>query len=72
MQSSRITSKWQTTVPRAVREKLRLKPGDTLVYVERGQSVILMRQSAPEAAEDPFASFSEWRSDADAQGYAKL
>jgi AbrB family looped-hinge helix DNA binding protein len=41
MITSQITSKGQTTIPRAVREALGLKTHDRLVYeVKKGQTVI--------------------------------
>jgi antitoxin PrlF len=70
MLTSRLTSKGQTTVPREVREKLRLRPGDTLVYVEEGGRIVLRRQAAE--TEDPFASFSEWDGAEDRAAYGKL
>jgi antitoxin PrlF len=66
---SRITSKAQTTIPRAVRTALGLREGDRVVYVIDGDRVILSRA---EPLDDPFATFSEWGSDADAKAYADL
>ena len=68
---SKITSKAQTTIPLAVRNALRLKQGDSVGYVIEGDHVVLRRVSeAPE--DDPFATFSEWTSDADRDAYASL
>jgi len=73
MASSRLTSKGQTTIPREIRERLRLKPGDAVAYVEENGRVILMKQPGPgEATDDPFVTFTEWESDADRRGYAGL
>lgn len=69
---SRITSKGQTTVPREVREKLSLRPGDVVAYVEENGRILLMKQPKREPVEDPFATFSEWSSPADESGYGKL
>jgi bifunctional DNA-binding transcriptional regulator/antitoxin component of YhaV-PrlF toxin-antitoxin module len=44
--SSRLTSKCQTTIPRAVRETLSLVPGDTIVYEIDGDSVRMRKQAA--------------------------
>ena len=68
---SRITSKAQTVVPKAVREKLGLKPGDLLRYVFEGNRVVIERMKS-EAEDDPFASFSEWGSEADERAYNSL
>jgi len=35
MPTSRITSRGRTTLPRAVRERLRLRPGDRVAYVAK-------------------------------------
>ena len=73
MASSRVTSKGQTTIPRSVRDKLRLRPGDAVDYAEEnGRFILTKRPVAHEAADDPFASFAEWDSEADRRGYARL
>ena len=66
---SRVTSKAQTTIPRAVRAALGLREGDRVAYEIDGDRVILTRA---EAAEDPFATFSEWAGEADTTAYANL
>jgi antitoxin PrlF len=67
MIQSRITSKAQTTIPAAVRKALGLKEGDLVAYrIEEGR-VIMTRAGA--AADDPFASFSEWSGAADTEAY---
>lgn len=71
MITSKLTSKAQTTVPQAVRAALRLKEGDEIVYAIDGDRVILTR-AAKEQADDPFATFGEWSSEADRQAYAGL
>lgn len=68
---SRITSKAQTVIPKAVREKLGLKPGDLVRYVIDGKRVTIER-ARTEAEDDPFATFSEWASDADEEAYDAL
>jgi antitoxin PrlF len=68
---SRITSKSQTVIPKAVRAKLGLKPGDMLRYRIDGDRVVLERVSA-EAEEDPFAVFTEWSGEADEKAYSSL
>lgn len=66
---SKISSKAQTTIPKAVRAALALHEGDSLAYAIDGDRVILTRA---DAADDPFASFSEWAGEADAKAYAGL
>jgi antitoxin PrlF len=68
---SKITSKSQTVIPREVREKLGLKPGDRLRYATTTQGVVIAKASA-QAEDDPFAVFTEWASEADEQAYDKL
>lgn len=56
-------------LPRAVRERLGVKPGDTLRYRLTEAGVLI--DKAPEAG-NPFAVFSEWASEADDKAYADL
>ena len=69
----RITAKAQTTVPRAVRLALDLKPGDDVVWEIDGDRVVLMRA---ETARDPFvgnfSAFTEWASQADCEAFDNL
>ena len=71
MIKSKLTSKAQTTIPLPVRNALRLGPGDELAYVIERDRVILSKADLS-PADDPFATFSEWASDADREGYAGL
>jgi len=68
---SKITSKSQTVVPREVREKLGLKPGDRLAYALTDKGVIIKKAKA-DVENDPFAVFNEWSSAADDEAYADL
>lgn len=67
MIQSRVTSKAQTTIPAPVRKALGLREGDLVVYVIEQGRVVMTRA---EPAENPFATFTEWDSPADRQGYA--
>ena len=69
MIKSKLTSKAQTVLPRAVREHLRVTAGDELVY-ELREGAVLIRPLR--AAEDPFALFDEWNSEADDRTYGNL
>ncbi len=40
---STLTSKGQTTVPKAIRESLRLKPGDRITFTAMPDGTVLMR-----------------------------
>jgi antitoxin PrlF len=59
----RITAKAQTTIPRAVRLALGIKPGDEIAYEIEGDRVILRRADDP--FDKPFASFTEWSDELD-------
>jgi antitoxin PrlF len=71
MITSKLTSKAQTTIPLPVRSALRLTVGDELAYTIDGDRVVLTKaKEIP--ADDPFATFGEWSSEADRTGYADL
>jgi antitoxin PrlF len=69
--TSKLTSKAQTTIPQPIRTALHLKKGDSIAYTIEGEKVILTRARV-EVAEDPFATFDEWNSEADRRAYADL
>lgn len=61
--TSKISSKAQTVVPKEVRERLGVQPGDALRFRDTEHGVIIEKlERVPEAADlgDPFASFAEW------------
>lgn len=68
---SKLSTKSQTVLPREVRDRLGLRPGDTVRYRFEGDRVILDRAPQP-IADDPFATFDEWSSPADEAAYADL
>ena len=68
---SKVSVKSQTVIPREVRERLDLKPGDTLRYRVTDAGVLLDKAPANEA-DDPFAMFSEWSNEADEKAYGSL
>jgi antitoxin PrlF len=68
---SKVSVKSQTVIPREVRERLDLRPGDTLRYRLTKDGVLLDKASANET-DDPFVTFSEWSSEADEKAYARL
>jgi antitoxin PrlF len=69
--SSKVSVKGQTVIPREVRKRLGLKPGDTLHYRVTDHGVLLDKAPTPEV-DDTFASFSEWASEADERAYRDL
>ena len=73
MITSKLTSKAQTTIPQPVRAALHLREGDEIAYnIEPGGRVMLTRAHPDVPADDPFATFTEWDSDADRKAYANL
>jgi antitoxin PrlF len=72
MITSRLTSKAQATIPQAVRSALSLRAGDELAYVIEQSRVVLTRVDRGAQADDPFAVFAEWNSEADAHAYADI
>jgi antitoxin PrlF len=68
---SKVSVKSQTVIPREVRERLRLKPGDTLRYRLTDEGVLLDKAPSSDT-DDPFTAFSEWSGEADEKAYGKL
>ena len=68
---SKVSVKSQTVIPREVRERLRLKPGDTLRYRLSAEGVLLDKAPASDG-DDPFAAFTEWAGAADEKAYGGL
>ena len=67
---SKVSANGRTTIPREVREQLKLKPGDTLRYRMIADGILLDKPI--KASEVPFAAFSEWTSEADEKAYSDL
>jgi antitoxin PrlF len=67
---SKITSKSQTVIPREVRERLNLKPGDKLRYAMTSNGVLIEKSVIVE--DDPFAVFTEWAGEADEKAFSDL
>lgn len=72
MITSKLTTKAQTTIPQPVRAALHLQAGDQLVYEIDDQRVILTKARSSGKTDDPFRTFHEWSSEADAKAYGKL
>jgi antitoxin PrlF len=69
---SKLTSKAQTTIPLPIRTALGLQPGDELLYEIIDGQVILTKARRGATTDDPFRTFEEWGSEADATAYANL
>ena len=68
---SKVSVKSQTVIPREIRRRLALKPGDTLRY-RLTEAGVLIEKVVMNEADDPFAAFSEWASEADEKAYSGL
>lgn len=68
--TSKLTSKSQTVVPRAIRERLGLRPGDSLRYRITRSGVVIDRRPDPE--DDPFIEFVEWAGAEDEEAFKDL
>ena len=67
---SKLTTKAQTVIPREVRAKLGLKAGDRVRYRMTAKGVLIEKAEAE--GDDPFATFTEWSSEADDNAYKSL
>jgi antitoxin PrlF len=68
---SKLTSKAQTVIPRELRARLDLRPGDVVRYRVTDHGVVIDKLPPP-SDDDTLASFSEWTSPADDQAYGNL
>ena len=72
--TSKLTSKFQATIPEPVRRVLQLKAGDAIVFEIENEKVLL-RKAQPldlafaQSLED---TLSEWASDEDEEAYRDL
>lgn len=71
---SRLTSKSQTTIPKRVRDRLRLKPGDIVKYEIEGDHVILSKATAIDVMHlaQLEKTLAEWDTPEDAAAYDNL
>ena len=69
--TSRVSVKSQTVLPREVRQRLGIAPGDQVRYILDDSGVRLERVD-PREDDDPFASFAEWSTAADEKAYGDL
>ena len=76
--TSRLTSKAQTLVPREIRDRLGLRPGDTLRYRVTRAGVLIDERPEPESDpvsnsfSDPFVEFVEWANREDDEAFSDL
>ena len=72
MITSQLSAKSQTTIPRAVRQTLGLKPGDAIGYEVNGSSVVMRRAVRPDGFVNNISTFWEWDTEEDRVGFANL
>lgn len=72
--TTKITSKGQISVPKAVRERLGAQPGDTLIYELAGNTVTLKRLDPFDAALHTALAdtLEEWNSPEDDAAFSDL
>ena len=68
---SKLTSKAQTVIPREVRARLDLRPGDVVRYRPTDAGIVIDKLP-PQTDDDSLSSFSEWASGADDLAYGDL
>jgi AbrB family looped-hinge helix DNA binding protein len=66
-QMSKVSSKWQTTIPSEVREELGLKPGDLIQYSLDSGKLILRKISIEDVVylKSIEKTLNEWEGDED-------
>lgn len=72
---SKLTSKYQTTVPGPVREALGLSKGDTLAFEMAEDGAVTVRKATPLDVEFSRALeplLSEWATEEDKEAYREL
>lgn len=74
MQSSRLTKKFQATIPQAIRKELGLKSGDIVHFELRNGEAVLRRETSLDLAflQALEGQLSEWQSEADEEAYRAL
>lgn len=75
IRTSKLTSKYQATVPNEVRKHLRLKKGDRVAYELLSDGTVVLRKPTPldmQYLDSVNTSLSEWESEDDEQAYKNL
>ncbi|WP_019506135.1 AbrB/MazE/SpoVT family DNA-binding domain-containing protein [Pleurocapsa sp. PCC 7319] len=72
--TSKVTQKYQATIPQAVREKLAIEKGDRIIFEIEDEKVVLKKVSPVdwEYLESVAATLGEWSSEADEEAYSDL
>ena len=75
MSASKLTSKFQATIPKEIRDKLKLKKGDLLIFQIVDRNVLVLKKSTPFDKEYLRAlskTLNEWNSSDDEAAYEHL
>lgn len=72
--TSKVTQKYQATIPQAVRKKLAIEKGDRVIFEIEDEKVVLKKLSPVdwEYLESVSATLGEWSSVADEEAYRDL
>ncbi|MBI5274548.1 MAG: AbrB/MazE/SpoVT family DNA-binding domain-containing protein [Chlamydiales bacterium] len=73
--SARLTSKYQATIPKDIREHLHLESGDEILYELLPDNTVIVRKISPLDLEYFSAlnsTMNEWESEEDEQAYKNL
>ena len=73
--SSRLTSKFQATIPLVIRKHLRLKKSDEIVYELLSDGTVVVRKTTPldlEYLKSIESTLTEWNSEDDERAYKDL
>lgn len=72
--TSKVTQKYQATIPQAIRKKLAIEKGDRVIFEIEDEKVVLKKISPLdwEYLESLSATLGEWSSEADEEAYRDL
>ena len=73
--ASRLTSKYQATIPKEIRRHLHLEGGDQIVYELLSDNTVVVRKNTPLDLDYLNAlnkTLNEWESDEDEKAYKNL
>ena len=61
MELAKVTTKGQITIPKAIREKLKLKEGSKIIFLQKGKDIIIKNSAmlALEKVQDAFEGYDK-------------
>lgn len=74
MKLAKVTSKGQTTIPKAIRAQCGIQEGDVLAVTVDGNRIVMTKVASPEQTylQSLDATLGEWSSVADEEAYGDL